>query len=633
MKTKGLEKQVCEKDKQAAEQKQQGAEELRQQIAETEAKLADYDELSEKAALMATLTERLEIDSATKAETEKRREEKRVQLESCVKERKGLENADADQAKLEAKLKDACADQKALEDLLRDTDELLRTQTELKKAQTAYETARDEYESKKTLSVKLRRAYLDAQAGVLAGTLQTGEPCPVCGSTIHPAPATSNEQVPTQEALDEAGQEEERALECMNKSASKASGLKEKRDLQLSKTDADIKTRLGQSVDISKAQGLVREKIGELSAEAETLNAQLKEIEKSIRRKSDLDRTIPALEKEREDLESELTRLTENCLKTGEEKKHTKERIQALREKLPFSGKTEAAVEIETRKQQLERIENEIKRAADALTACDQAIAVLQEKIDSSKSAMESFAGEDKIDANALKAKRIASGEQKINAQDRMVTVGARLKMNKEILDHVQSAQTGLDKKESEWQMVKALADTAAGTVTGKDRLGLETYIQMAYFERIIRRANVRFMIMSAGQYEFVHHKEGTDGRKSSGLELDIIDHHNGSRRSVKTLSGGESFLASLSLALGLSDEVQSSAGGIRLDTMFVDEGFGSLSDKALDQALDALNKLSDAHRLVGIISHVKELKEEINRQIVVTKDQTGIHRAEIVGV
>jgi exonuclease SbcC len=137
-------------------------------------------------------------------------------------------------------------------------------------------------------------------------------------------------------------------------------------------------------------------------------------------------------------------------------------------------------------------------------------------------------------------------------------------------------------------------------------------------------------MVMTGGQYELTR-RTASGGRSQSGLELDVIDHYNGTTRSVCTLSGGESFKASLSLALGLSDEVQSSAGGIRLDTMFVDEGFGSLDEESLRQAIDALARLSDGHRLVGIISHVAELKSRIDKQIVVTKASVGGSRAEII--
>ena len=138
-------------------------------------------------------------------------------------------------------------------------------------------------------------------------------------------------------------------------------------------------------------------------------------------------------------------------------------------------------------------------------------------------------------------------------------------------------------------------------------------------------------LVMTGGQYELKRRREAAGSRGQSGLEMDVIDHYNGTERSVKSLSGGESFQASLALALGLSDEIQSSAGGIRLDTMFVDEGFGSLDEDTLDQAIRALTALTQGRRLVGIISHVAELRQRIDRQIVVKKDPTGGSRVELV--
>ena len=180
-----------------------------------------------------------------------------------------------------------------------------------------------------------------------------------------------------------------------------------------------------------------------------------------------------------------------------------------------------------------------------------------------------------------------------------------------------------LVKTESRWKWMKALSDTANGTITGKARIMLETYIQMQYFDRILTRANIRLMTMSSGQYELIRRKENKSRVGKTGLELDVVDHYNGTVRSVKTLSGGETFQASLSLALGLSDEIQSNSGGIELDTMFVDEGFGSLDEDSLDQAIRALKDLSQGNRLVGIVSHVSELKERIDKKIIVTKKRT----------
>ena len=158
----------------------------------------------------------------------------------------------------------------------------------------------------------------------------------------------------------------------------------------------------------------------------------------------------------------------------------------------------------------------------------------------------------------------------------------------------------------------------------------LETYVLMEYFDRIIARANTRFMSLSGGQYELKRRENASNNRSQSGLELNVIDHYNGSERKVESLSGGEQFKASLSLALGLSDEVQSSAGGIRLDTMFVDEGFGSLDDESLRLAMNTLGSLTEGNRLIGIISHVPALKQ-IERQILVRKDRFGGSNVTII--
>ena len=199
------------------------------------------------------------------------------------------------------------------------------------------------------------------------------------------------------------------------------------------------------------------------------------------------------------------------------------------------------------------------------------------------------------------------------------------------ILSHMQRETENLSELEKKYTWLKALSDTANGSVTGKERITLETYVQMTFFDRIIERANTRFFIMSGGQYELKRREEADSLRALSGLELSVIDYYNNTERSVKTLSGGESFKASLSLALGLSDEIQSSAGGIQLDTLFVDEGFGSLDEESLQQAMKALTGLTESNRLVGIISHVAELKERIDSQIVVTKERSGGSRARIV--
>ena len=231
----------------------------------------------------------------------------------------------------------------------------------------------------------------------------------------------------------------------------------------------------------------------------------------------------------------------------------------------------------------------------------------------------------EEIDEEAQRQQGNALAVERLTLLERQRTLHSRANTNKTALASVRNKSDELERLEREYSWLSLLSQTANGTLSGKDKITLETYIQMTFFDRILQRANGRLLVMSGGQYELKRRSISDNRQSKTGLELDVIDHYNGSERSVKSLSGGESFKASLSLALGLSDEVPSAAAaGIRLDTMFVDEGFGSLDEESLAQAIHALGSLAEGKRLVGIISHVGELREKIDRQIVITKDKNG---------
>ena len=237
----------------------------------------------------------------------------------------------------------------------------------------------------------------------------------------------------------------------------------------------------------------------------------------------------------------------------------------------------------------------------------------------------------ERLDRGSLETQRSELSDKRKAMIERAKTVHARVDRNRTALQHIMKQAAEQDSLEQKLKWLRTLSNTVNGTLTGKEKVMLETYVQMTYFDRILARANTRLMVMSGGQYELKRRIEADNKSSKSGLELDVLDHYNGTLRSVKTLSGGESFKASLSLALGLSDEIQSSAGGIHLDTMFVDEGFGSLDEESLQQALKALSALTESNRLVGIISHVSELKTRIDKQIVVKKEKSGGSRVEMI--
>ena len=261
-------------------------------------------------------------------------------------------------------------------------------------------------------------------------------------------------------------------------------------------------------------------------------------------------------------------------------------------------------------------MENALAKANDAIQQYNTNLASLDGQI---KQLAELVKEEPKIDETAT-TQLMAETETAKREKDTVIQkLSTNITINHDILDKVATTTGKLSVLEKEYQMKKTLSDTANGQLAGKERISLETYVQTAYFDRIIQRANTRLLVMSNGQYELRRRKTFSGGAQT-GLELNVLDHYNGTERNVRSLSGGESFKASLSLALGLSDEIQSSAGGIQLDTMFIDEGFGSLDENSLQQALKVLNELTTGDRLIGIISHVAELKQ-IEKQILVEKD------------
>ena len=275
---------------------------------------------------------------------------------------------------------------------------------------------------------------------------------------------------------------------------------------------------------------------------------------------------------------------------------------------------------IESEQQQIEQIYQAAQKEMHSLKADEQ---ILRNSIEEGKkqilSILEDNGGTMPDEELVKKEQEELSIKKEITSQE-CRTCFAENEKNRAVLLGVKKHQTVMQETEKKYVWVRELSNTANGQVTGKPKIELETYVQMAYFERILRRANVRLMTMSQGQYELKRREDAENKKEKAGLDLNVIDHYNGSERSVRTLSGGESFQAALSLALGLSDEIQSIAGGIQIDTMFVDEGFGSLDEATLSQALKALANLADKNRMVGIISHVAELKDSINKKILVTK-------------
>lgn len=344
------------------------------------------------------------------------------------------------------------------------------------------------------------------------------------------------------------------------------------------------------------------------------------------------------LKREKQELQRAEEKMVEFSNRASVIKTKAESALEELRRYQGMEISEEKLAEKRARKQRMER---EFERARNEYESCRRILEqnrLLIHTLKKQRAALEEDvpeAGDETGYLDHLQEKlqieRQELLEEKGGRQKKRDALNHRVQTNRKALDAIGKKREQMEKTEKNYRWMKALADTANANIKGKDRVTLETYIQMTYFDRILSRANVRLMVMTGGQYELKRKEEADNRTSQSGLDLDVVDHYNGTTRSVKTLSGGESFKASLSLALGLSDEIQCQAGGIRLDTMFVDEGFGSLDEESLNQAMRALQGLAQSSRLVGIISHVGELKEKIEKQIVVKKERSGGSQVQVV--
>lgn len=469
----------------------------------------------------------------------------------------------------------------------------------------------------------MQRAFLDAQAGILAGSLQAGIPCPVCGSVEHPRPAVLSEHAPTEEQVKCAKTAYDDAQAAASAASESAAAQKAKVEEKADALRRALETLLP-GLSEEQAESTAQEQLQIAETQIGELNAQIETAKQNIRRKENLDKQIPK---------------TEDALRAAQDTRNKADkqigmlqtqhvlaaRISELRQVLTCKDKASAEQEIgvlETRADALEQAltdaQTKEKSSLNTLTATRAAIRQLREQLKTGADA----------DLDKLSAKLHIQRGQKLDEQRQ--SVHTRLAVNGRAHDKIIKQRDTLDALEQKFTWMDVLARTAAGTLSGKAKIDLETYVQATYFDHILSRANLRLQKMSGGQYDLKRRRNADNKQRRSGLDLDIVDHINATERSVNTLSGGEAFLASLALALGLSDEVQMSTG-IHLDTLFVDEGFGSLDSSALSKAYQTLAGLTEGNRLVGIISHVSELKERIDRQIVVSKGPDGSSHAELI--
>jgi exonuclease SbcC len=457
----------------------------------------------------------------------------------------------------------------------------------------------------------LNEAFLRNQAGILASELKNGEPCPVCGSVEHPNPAQISDGDITEDNLKKVKNLADKSQNERDKKAMDCSVFKTETEtltnifmLDLSELNKNINNLENAGIFVSEILSQIKIALNDLNTGKESCGRELNEL-------SSMWETVTKYNIEADaDYKSALTLITERenreieFLKLFDESND--EYINALKDNgFTDHNKYISALVTENELASMTKQLNDYEKTGEQLT---RDIMRLEKEI----------TGKDKPDLNKLIIESDTVKKATDELREKRDEIKSSLEQTERVLTELRKVADGFVKCEKQYAAVRQLSDAANG------KLDFETYAQIAYFERVLRAANQRLKIMSQSRYSLLRKTDSGDRRKATGLELEVMDFYTGKTRPANSLSGGESFMASLSLALGLSDVVQQSAGGVRLDAMFIDEGFGSLDSEVLELAVRTLSDMAGGNRIIGIISHVAELGERIEKQVRVVKTPAG---------
>ena len=517
--------------------------------------------------------------------------------------------------------------EKQLKELCKDKEKYLKELVVYEKEMKIYEKIRLERRKLKDRLSDWQDQYDCNQAGLLARTLIEGKPCPVCGSTIHPNVAQFKESDITQELLKNLREQTEEIDQEYNTVFSK---VRQRKGMVEAQRENLCRKSGKEPENFEEIDQLYEETIKEykkikkafecIERQKEKIADQRDKIERSKQKQKSYDEKInELLEKihEKDILYKEaragIFEIKKNLLyKSLKEANETKQQL------LDEIAKThETADEIKNKREIIQRQEVQIIAAREEKEKNLQELTVWLEQMRSSK--------EEFIDLKKFESKLNREQKQIQKQTEVLEQLNKQILLNKQTADLMGKKLVEYKEAEENYTLLKDLSDTANGEQKGKNKVSFERFVQSVYFDRILSAANQRLAVMSEQRY-YLFRKEENDNKKgSSGLELEILDEWTGKKRNIRSLSGGESFKAALSLALGLSDVIQNKKGGIMVDTIFIDEGFGTLDGDSLNKAIQIIHSLSlEGNKLVGIISHVEELKEQIDQKIEVYKDHAG---------
>lgn len=623
----------------AAEQRKQELEAARSREPEAKEKearlhveqdrLQQYDRLEELKQQKTEAEKKQASDEAARKKLEEGRKSLTQQIQDCrqkIKEKEALAGKAAALSGEKERLRSQGAEYNELKTLLEAYEE---ASEKWSRAAVTYQAACGKEQEFGESYRRQHRAFLDDQAGILAAELAENQPCPVCGSLHHPSPAVKTDDAPTRETVEQSQKRWEESKTAMDEAGRKAAALRGTRDSSLQHMEEKAKGLNMPTEPVTLKETLMEEQKRFRSKWKEVTEA-LAASEAAAEAKVVLEENLEMLQKKQEEDEETYRKLELESARLQEQIENLAKNYADLKETLPYPDRESAVKAASLLDREIREIREAVQSAEENEKAAAGRIQEAEGRMDELQKQIREGESVESMTSAELQENQKQKKDEQFRLQAEAKEDNLIWETNSAAAGRIRKLNGEREQAARKYSMLQNLADTANGNLSGKQRIQLETYVQQQLFDRILVRANTRFRVMSGGQYDLVRRKEYQKNQQS-GLDLDVVDHYNGTTRNVSTLSGGESFMASLSLALGLSDEIQESAGGVQLDALFVDEGFGSLDEETLDQAMKAIQTLAeDGGRIVGIISHVTELQNRIDRQLLVRKMKSGGSTATI---
>lgn len=594
-----------------------------------EASLPEYDELEKKEESILQSQKEIKSFENQIAKENLLIEALRKKIESQKSELENLKFAGEKKVQLESdkrKFESECEEVKKIyENLISLEKEELNYKDEVK----SYEELEKEFLLADNVFKEKRKMYNDEQAGILAKNLKKNSPCPVCGSLEHPSPAKCSLVAPTEQEVEEAEKNSKQLQKKSSDKAKSAAVIKSKIDVLSEQIKKDLEKKIENfSLDEKGLIEKVLQMIEQIKNKIDELNNKITLEVNNVARKEILEKEIPLEEKESNLKINSVEEIKKNIVSLNATVLVEEKNIEQKKKNLKYPSSFEAKTELEKIIQNINLIQEKNEKIEDEKKSAVQNIAVLKDRI---INLTENFNKIEDFDYDELILQKEKFESQKESLDQKRDLFNEQRGKNKDNVKAIEEVYPKQIKAKEFYDMISILYKVVAGTISGKEKVSLETYVQMRYLDRITQRANLRFKIMTDGKYELCRRRNFDNNRSPLGLELNVKDFYTGRERFVESLSGGEQFQASLSLALGLADEIQATEGGKKLETMFIDEGFGSLDSETLNKAMKALESLSKGDKLIGIISHVDELENRIQNKIRVTKDLSGKSKIDIL--